>query len=171
MSCDIYLRAISLEMLKIPHPGMSFKITTLTHWGRVTHICVGNLTIIGSDDGLSPGRRQAITWINYWNIVNWTLRNKLQWKFNQNSNIFIHENAIESVVCEMAAILSRPQCVNVAAVSPMGQQSLPIGNIVFVEKLVPIVVVSSDTMQSLTQIRPSFPERHTAMIFPTTETN
>ena len=32
----------------------------LTHWGRVTHICVGNLTIIASDNGLSPGRRQAI---------------------------------------------------------------------------------------------------------------
>ena len=36
----------------------------LTHWGRVTHICVGNLTIIGSDNGLSPGRRQTITWTN-----------------------------------------------------------------------------------------------------------
>ena len=36
----------------------------LTHWGRVTDICVGNLTIIGSDNGLSPGRRQAITWTN-----------------------------------------------------------------------------------------------------------
>ena len=38
--------------------------TTLTHWGRVAHICVGNLTIIGSDTGLSPGQRQAITWTN-----------------------------------------------------------------------------------------------------------
>ena len=37
---------------------------TLTHWGRVTHICVGNLTTIGSDIGLSPGRRQAIIWTN-----------------------------------------------------------------------------------------------------------
>ena len=36
----------------------------LTHWGRVTHICVGKLTIIGSDNGLSPGRRQAIIWNN-----------------------------------------------------------------------------------------------------------
>ena len=36
----------------------------LTHWGRVTHICVNNLTIIGSDNGLSPGRRQAIIWTN-----------------------------------------------------------------------------------------------------------
>ena len=33
-----------------------------THWGRVTHICVGKLTIIGSDNGLSPERRQAIIW-------------------------------------------------------------------------------------------------------------
>ena len=36
----------------------------LTHWGRVTHICVGNLTNIDSDNGLSPGRRQAIIWPN-----------------------------------------------------------------------------------------------------------
>ena len=36
----------------------------LNHWGRVTHICVSKLTIIGSDNGLSPGRRQAIIWIN-----------------------------------------------------------------------------------------------------------
>ena len=36
----------------------------LTHWGRVTHICVSNLTTIGSVNGLSPGRRQAITWTN-----------------------------------------------------------------------------------------------------------
>ena len=32
----------------------------LTHWGRVTHICVSKLHTIGSDNGLSPGRRQAI---------------------------------------------------------------------------------------------------------------
>ena len=38
--------------------------TPLTHWGWVTHICVGKLTIIGSDNGLSPGRRQAIIWTN-----------------------------------------------------------------------------------------------------------
>ena len=35
-----------------------------THWGRVTHICVSKLTTIGSDNGLSPGRRQAIIWTN-----------------------------------------------------------------------------------------------------------
>ena len=36
----------------------------LTHWGRVRHICVSKLTIIGSDNGLSPGRGQAIIWTN-----------------------------------------------------------------------------------------------------------
>ena len=36
----------------------------LTHSGRVTHICVGKLTIIGSDNGLSPERHQAIIWTN-----------------------------------------------------------------------------------------------------------
>ena len=32
----------------------------LTHWGRVTNICGSKLTTIGLDNGLSPGRRQAI---------------------------------------------------------------------------------------------------------------
>ena len=42
----------------------SFKKMHLTHWGRVTYICVRKLTIIGSDNGLLPGRRQAIIWNN-----------------------------------------------------------------------------------------------------------
>ena len=32
--------------------------------------------------------------------------NNLQWNFNQNWKLFIHENASEYIVCEMAAILS-----------------------------------------------------------------
>ena len=36
----------------------------LTHLGRVTHICVGKPAITGSDNGLSPDRRQAIIWTN-----------------------------------------------------------------------------------------------------------
>ena len=42
---------------------------SITHWGLVTHTCVGNLTIIGSDNGLSPGRRQAIIWTNAWILL------------------------------------------------------------------------------------------------------
>ena len=36
----------------------------LTHWGRVTHIYLSKLTSIGSDNGLSPCRHQAIIWTN-----------------------------------------------------------------------------------------------------------
>ena len=74
-----------------------------THWGRVTHICVSKLTTIGSDNGLSPGRRQAIIWSNAGILLNWTLETTF-------SEIFC-ENAFENVVWKTAAILSRPQCV------------------------------------------------------------
>ena len=52
-----------------PHCKNRYFTNTLSNtvwnlWGRVTHIYVGNLTIIGSDNGLAPvsalGRRQAI---------------------------------------------------------------------------------------------------------------
>ena len=36
--------------------------SALNHWGRVTHVCISKLTIIGSDNGLSLGRCQAIIW-------------------------------------------------------------------------------------------------------------
>ena len=39
-----------------------------------------------------------------WNIVDWTLRNKVQWNLNRNWNIFIQENAFENVVWKMSAI-------------------------------------------------------------------
>ena len=84
----------------------------LTHGGRGMHIYLGNLTIIGTDNDLLPSWCQAIIWTNAGIFVNWTLMNKLQWNFNQNSCIFIHGNAFKNVVWKMAAILSWPQCVN-----------------------------------------------------------
>ena len=77
----------------------------------MTHICVGNRTIIGSDNGLSHYMNQ------FWNIVNLTLRNKLQWNNHRNTTIFTEENASENVVCEMASILSRPQCLKRTTIS------------------------------------------------------
>ena len=46
-------------------------------------------------------------------IVNRTLRNKLQWNFNQNIKFYIHENASENIVSQMAAILSRGKWVKI----------------------------------------------------------
>ena len=80
----------------------------LTHWSWVTHTCVGDLSNIGSDNGLSPGRHQVIIRTN----AGCPRRNKLQLNFNRNSYIFIQENAFQNVVWKMAAILSRPQWYN-----------------------------------------------------------
>ena len=53
--CKIFVRFI---------PADKCLDISLTHWGRVTHTCVSDLTSIGSDNGLSPSRRQAIIWTN-----------------------------------------------------------------------------------------------------------
>ena len=78
----------------------------ITHWGQVTHIYVSRLTITGSDNGLSPGRRQAITWTNAVMLFNWTLRNKFKWIHNRNLYISIQEN-----VFEMSYRKWRPFCL------------------------------------------------------------
>ena len=76
------------------------------HWGRATHICVGKLTIIGSDNGLSPGRRQTIIRTN----AELLLIGSVGINFSE----ILIEIHFEYVVCEMVSILSRPQCVKTA---------------------------------------------------------
>ena len=48
--------------------------------------------------------------------------NKLRWNLKRNSYIFIQENAFENIVCEMAAILSRPQCVKLVPIMAIANQ-------------------------------------------------
>ena len=86
---------------------------SLTHWGRVTHLCVSKLTSIVSDNGLPHGRRRTIILSNAGILLIGPLK-KLQWHFNRNSHIFIEENTFENVVSEVSAILSRSQCVHLS---------------------------------------------------------
>ena len=85
----------------------------LTHWGQETYICISEYANIGSDNGLSPIRRQAIIWTN----VGILLIGPLGTQFNE-TLIEIRTFSLkkmpiyENVVCKMAAILSWPQCVN-----------------------------------------------------------
>ena len=83
----------------------------LTHWGWVMHICISKLTIIGSDNGLSPGRRQAIIWTNAGVMFTGPLGANFSEILIEIFYIFIQENAFGNVVWKMTAILSRPQCV------------------------------------------------------------
>ena len=73
----------------------------------MTRIFVSNLAIMGSDNGLSPGRRQAIIWTNDGILLIEPL-----WTHFEEILIEIHTfwfTKIHSKCCqEMAAILSRP---------------------------------------------------------------
>ena len=78
----------------------------VTHWGRVTHICVGNLAIIGSDNGLSPGRRQAIIWTNAGILLIWPLGTN----FSELS-IEIQAFSFKKNHLKMSSAKSQPFCV------------------------------------------------------------
>ena len=91
-------------------------IYLLTHWGRVTHICVGNLTIIGSDYGLLPGRLQAITWTN----VGILLIGLLGTNFKE-MLIEIHTFSFNKIHLKMSSGKWRPFCLglNVLRLYPL----------------------------------------------------
>ena len=77
----------------------------------MTHICVGKLNIISSDNGLSPGKRQAIIWTNAGILFIWHLWTNFI-EILIRIQIFSFQKCTWNVVCEMASILSRPQCDN-----------------------------------------------------------
>ena len=55
-----------------------------------------NRDIIGSDNALSPIRRQAIIWTND-GLLPIGPYKKLLWNFNQNTRNFIHKNAFQNI--------------------------------------------------------------------------
>ena len=94
----------SLMLTKPCSHNQFLNINYTTHWGRVTHICVSELTITGSDNGLSPDRHQAIIWTSAGTLLTGPFSEiliKIQ-------NFFIRKTASEkNVLCEIAAILGR----------------------------------------------------------------
>ena len=85
---------------------------TLTHWGRVMHICFSKLTIIGSDNGLAPTRCQAIIWTNDGILFIGpfgTNFNEILIKIYTFSFKKMH---LKKAIWKMANILPQPQCVN-----------------------------------------------------------
>ena len=88
------------------YKGISQEKNELTHWGRVTHICVSNQIIIGSDNGLSPGRRQAIIWTNAGILLIRTL--------GTNSSDFLSEIrafSLKKMHLKMSSGKWRPSCL------------------------------------------------------------
>ena len=70
----------------------------LTHWGRVTHICVSDLNNIGPYNGLSPARRQAIIWTS----AGILLTGPIGTKFSE-ILIEIHTSSLKKIHWKMAS--------------------------------------------------------------------
>ena len=51
-------------------------------------------------------------WTSHDLLLMWIIGNKIKWNINQNSDIFMGENAFENVVCMISDMLLRSQCVN-----------------------------------------------------------
>ena len=88
--------------------------TSLTHWGWVTHICVDKLIIIGSDNGLSPGWRQAIIWTN---AEIWSMR-PLRTNFSE-ILIKIHTFSFKKMHLRMSSAKCRPFCLGLNVLSEL----------------------------------------------------
>ena len=90
-----------------PSCSRQLKFTQLlTHWGQVTHICVGKLTSIASDNGLSPGRRQVIIW----NIAGIMLIRPLGTNFSE-ILIEIQTFSLKKIRLKMSSAKCRPFCL------------------------------------------------------------
>ena len=95
--------------------------SVLTHWGRVTHICVSKLTIIGSDNSLSPDRRQAIIWTN----AGILLIGPLGTNFTEIS-IEILTFSFKKMRLKLSSAKRRPFCLglNVSKLTPIGTSAV-----------------------------------------------
>ena len=83
-----------------------------THWGRVTHICIGDLTIIGSNIDLAPGWRQAIIWTNAGILLIGPLGTKFSEILIEILAFSLKKNVFKNVICEW-----RPFCFSLNVLS------------------------------------------------------
>ena len=86
------------------------------HWGRMTHICVSKVTVIGSDNGLSPGWRQAIIWTNAGLLSIGPLRTY----FSENL-IKIQQFSSKKMHMKMSSAKWRPSCLGLNVLTHWGR--------------------------------------------------
>ena len=78
----------------------------------MTHICVGKLIIIGSDNGLSPDRRQAVIRTNARLLSIGPLRTY----FNDNL-IKIQQFSLKKMYVKMSSAKWRPSCLGLNVIT------------------------------------------------------
>ena len=83
----------------------------LIHRDRVTHICVSKLTIIGSHNGLSPCRRQAIMWTSAGMLLVGPLGTNFSEIF-----IEIHTFSFKKMYLKMSSAKWCPFCLGISVI-------------------------------------------------------
>ena len=110
---DNFARHMSLKFIRGITDVVACSRKVLTHCVHMTSYAVveigqsSNLTVI---DLVPPSHCPN----QYWDIVNWTPRNELQWNFNRNSYIFVQENAFK-----MSSGEWRPFCFGLNVLKPL----------------------------------------------------
>ena len=102
---EIFIRAVD-NFMYIGNEFHTSDPCILTHWGRVTHICVGKIAVIDSDNGLSPGRCQGIIWTN----AGILLIGPLETNFNE-ILIEFYELSFKKIHFKMSSGKWRPSCL------------------------------------------------------------
>ena len=103
---DLFRLCSALIEIHMTHWKSVSWLINLTHWGRVAHICISKLTIICSDNGLSPVRRQAIIWTNAEILLNEPIRTNF-------SEILIETRifSFKTISFKMSSGKRRPFCL------------------------------------------------------------
>ena len=107
---NLYKKNVNISFLKLlSHLSGA---NELTYWGRVMHIYITKLTIIGSNNGLLPGWHQAIIWTNAGILFIRNLGINFNVKLSE-----IHIFSFKKMLLKMLSMKRRPSCLgfNVSA--------------------------------------------------------
>ena len=107
-----FFKIMHPKMLSVKWQPFCFNLNVLPHWGRVAHLCISKITIIGSDNGLSSAWLQAIIWTIAGILSIRTLGTNVSEILCEIHTFSFKKKAFENFVCKMAAISSWPQSVN-----------------------------------------------------------
>ena len=90
----------------------------------MTNICVSNQTIIGSDNGLSPGRRQAIIWSNSGILLIRTLGTKFSEILSK-----IQTFSFKKIHFKMSSAKWRPFCLGLNVLTTSDRCHATVGSV------------------------------------------
>ena len=129
------------------------KFSWVTHWGRVMHICISNLTTIVSDNCLAPGWCQAIIRTNDAILLIRALGTNF-------SEILIefHTFSFKKMHLQMSSAKSRPFCLspNELRIWKM-KLNTPEKTVIVI--VIVIVIISSHSIDNVGQVGPQLPCR------------